>query len=243
MARISELINQMIQRMLESSEWTSANPTHTNTFIQANAVDNPDFEIEIKELMKEQKETVGPSRDNDTQKQDKQLLSNTTQLKRLEKSNMADINRLTASQFSNIKEIATNPTTFLMRTFLGKFARGAGVIALALIIFEAVKWVISELLKPGRLLDIRFKRDITNEIIAFRRREDQQRLKQGFSSIIITSSPRLRGGQGQVTNTLNMVAGREKFPDNIGYNPQMVQASGIDLSKGQGRRGFGGPGS
>ena len=44
--------------MLESSEWTSANPTHTNTFIQANAVDNPDFEIEIKELMKEQKETV-----------------------------------------------------------------------------------------------------------------------------------------------------------------------------------------
>ena len=50
MGKISELINQMIQRMLESSEWTSANPTHVNTFIQANSIDNPDFEREIKNL-------------------------------------------------------------------------------------------------------------------------------------------------------------------------------------------------
>jgi hypothetical protein len=236
LARISELINQMMMRLLESSEWTSANPTHINTFIQANAADNPDFENEIKQLVKEQKQTVGPSTDVDTKKQDTQLLQNTKQLKLLEKTNMAEINRLTSSQFGNIREIATNPTGFITKAFLRKFAKGAGVIALALIIFEAVKWVISELLKPGRMLDIRFKRDITKEIIAFRRREDQQNLKQGFSSIIITTTPRLRGGMNQITNTLNMAAGREKFPDNIGIAPIQVQASGVDISKSNGRR-------
>ena len=37
---------------------------------------------------------------------------------------------------------------------------------------------------------------LAKEIIAFRRREEQQKLKQGFSNLIITSSSRLRGGQG-----------------------------------------------
>ena len=236
MAKISELINQMIQRMLESSEWTSANPTHINTFIQANAIDNPDFENEIKQLVKEQGDKVGPTQDIDGKKSDKQLVENTKQLKLLDKSNMGEINRLTSTQFGNIREIATNPTGFVTKAFLRKFAKGAGVIALALIIFEAVKWVISELLKPGRMLDIRFKRDINNEIIAFRRREEQQKIKQGLSNIIITTMPRLRGGQGQVTNTLNMAAGREKIPDNFGMAPMVYQASGMDLSKGNGRR-------
>ena len=136
----------------------------------------------------------------------------------------------------NVRQLATDPTGFIMQTFMKKFAKGVGVVALALIIMEAVKWIISELLKPGRMLDIRFKRDISKEIIAFRQREDQQKLKQGFSNLIITSSPGLRGGQGQVTNTLNMAGGRVKFPDNIGMNTMQVISSGVPISKGNGRR-------
>ena len=43
----------MIARVLESAEWTSADPTHINTLIQINAEDNPDFETEIKQLVRE----------------------------------------------------------------------------------------------------------------------------------------------------------------------------------------------
>ena len=143
---------------------------------------------------------------------------------------------------SNLKEFVANPTQFMIHSVFRKFAKGAGIIALALIIFEAVKWIISELLKPGRLLDVRFKRDINNEIIAFRRREDQQKLKQGFSNIIITTQPRLRGGQNQIFNTLDAAAGRTRFPENIGQSSIMLQASGVSLSKASGRRSFGGPG-
>ena len=44
----------MIQRILESAEFTSANPTHVNTLIQVNAVDNPDFETQIKKLVEQE---------------------------------------------------------------------------------------------------------------------------------------------------------------------------------------------
>ena len=149
--------------------------------------------------------------------------------------------RFTSSQFGNLKEFVSNPAQFMIQTVFRKFAKGAGIFALALIIFEAVKWIISELLKPGRFLDLRFKRDINQEIIAFRQREDQQRLKQGFSNIIITTTPRLRGGQGQFVNTLDLAAGRGKFPDNIGQSGILLEAAGVSLSKckGAGRRGSG----
>ena len=213
----------MIQRILESAEWTSANPTHINTLIQVNAVENPDFESEVKSIV----------RDSPTGKG----------FKKADKGNMGEINRMTSSQFGNIRELATNPAGFIIQTFLRKFTKGVGIVAFALIIFEAVKWVISELLKPGRFLDLRFKRDINKEIIAFRRREDQQKIKQGFSNIIITTQPRLRPTSGaQITNTLNMAGGRQPFPDNIGAAPNMVIASGVSLSKGNGRRSGFGPG-
>lgn len=232
----------MIQKILESAEWTSANPTHTNTLIQVNAVDNPDFEQDIKTLIKENKE-VGKSDSTDAIKETKQLDEATKQLKILDKGNVGDIQRFTSTQIGNVKSFATDPTGFIVQTFVKKFARGIGVIAFAVIIFEAVKWIIGELLKPGRLLDVRFKRDITKEIIAFRRREDQQKIRQGFSSIIITTQPRLRGGQGQVTNTLDLAGGRGKFPDSVGQSPIMLQASGVSKSKSNGRRSGRGPGN
>ena len=223
MGEISNKINEMINRILESAEWTSANPTHINTLIQVNAIENPDFETDIKSLV----------RDSPQGKE----------FTKMKKGHVGELNRMTSQQFGNIRELATNPAGFIIQTFIRKFAKGVGVIAFALIIFEAVKWIISELLKPGRFLDLRFKRDINKEIISFRKREDQQKIKQGFSNIIISSMPRLRPINGnQITNTLNMAAGRQSFPEFIGANPILLISAGVSLSKGNGRRSFGGPG-
>jgi len=225
MARISEFINGMFQRILESAEWTSAggDSPKINTLIQINQTENPDFESEIKKMVK----------DSPTGKK----------VTKFDKGNIGEVNRLTSQQFGNIRQLATDPAGFIVQTFIRKFAKGVGVIAFALIIFEAVKWVIGELLKPGRFLDLRFKRDINQEIIAFRRREDQQKLKQGFSNIIITTQGGLRGGQNQITNTLDLVrAGRDSFPTSIGQSNILLLASGMSLSKANGRRGGGGPG-
>ena len=228
----------MIETVLNGAEFTSANPDHINELIAINTTENPDFEVEIKKLIKENSGTKsgGVGDAGDQVKKDKKALTEVTgKVKLFEKGNMGEINNFTSSQMGNVRQIATDPTGFLIQTFMKKFAKGIGVIALAVIIMEAVKWIISELLKPGRMLDVRFKRDISKEIIAFRRREEQQKLKQGFSNLIITSSSRLRGGQGQVTNTLDMVR-NNNFPENIGMAPIQIVASGVSLSKGNGRR-------
>lgn len=205
---------------------------------EVNIIESPDFEKDIRDLVKEASinKTGGFGDAEDQVKKDKQSLKDVTKKVTLfEKGNMGEINAFTSAQMGNIKQVATDPTGFIIQTFMKKFAKGIGVIALAMIIMEAVKWIISELLKPGRMLDVRFKRDISKEIIAFRRREEQQKLKQGFSNLIITSSSRLRGGQGQVTNTLDMVR-NNNFPENIGMAPIQIVASGVSLSKGNGRR-------
>ena len=230
----------MIDTVLNGAEFTSANPDHINTLIAINTSENPDFEVEIKKLIKENSGTKsgGVGDAGDQVKKDKKALTEVTgKVKLFEKGNMGEINNFTSSQMGNVRQIATDPTGFLIQTFMKKFAKGIGVIALAVIIMEAVKWIISELLKPGRMLDVRFKRDISKEIIAFRRREEQQKLKQGFSNLIITSSPRLRGGQGQVVNTYDMVR-NNNFPENIGMAQIQIVASGAPISKGNGRRSF-----
>ena len=94
----------------------------------------------------------------------------------------------------------------MMGTVFKKMAKGAGVVGLALILMEVVKFIINELLKPGRLLDRRFKRDIEREIFAFRSREEKQKLRQGFSNIIVTSIGGLRGGAGQLVSSRGLVA-------------------------------------
>ena len=243
MAKFSELINQMIKTILQSSTWTSAGQTRVDNFLnEFRGEESVDLESVIKEIVKDQ---GGATKSDDVEftKQKKQIAKSTKQLKAIDKGNLGDMQRFTSSQFGNIKQMATDPAGFIIQTFIKRFAKGVGIIAFALIIFESVKWVISELLKPGRWLDLRFKRDIGKEILAFRKREDQQKLKQGFSNIIITTQPRLRATSGaQITNTLNMVGGRQPFPENIGQSNIMIEASGVSFSKSHGKRSFIGTG-
>ena len=224
---LADEINRMILKIVESLEITSAGGAspNINTVIQANEQEQPDLEALIQK-----------GADDDTTKESKRIDLTLKKVERWDKGNIGDINRFTSQQIGNLKDFVTNPTGFVFRTFLRKFSKGVGAIALAIIIFEAIKIVISELFKPGRVFDIRFKRDIRGEIIAFRKREDQQKLKQGFSNIIITTQPRLRGGQNQVLNTFDLVRLRN-FPDNIGASQYIQEAAGMPLSKAQGRRG------
>ncbi len=224
---LADEINRMILKIVESLEITSANPTHTNTVIQANEMEKPDLEALISDggdaAVKEKKSFVTLEK----------------KVTKWDKGNIGDVNRFTTQQMGNLRDFVSNPFGFMIKSVFRKFAKGLGVVTFALIIFEAVKWIISELLKPGRLLDIRFKRDIRTEIIAFRRREDQQKLKQGYSNIIITTSPRLRGGQGQVTNTLDLVR-NGNFPQGIGQSQIMPIVAGLPISKHKGRGRFSG---
>jgi len=227
---LTDAVKRMIESALESMEVTSANPAHINKLIQVNSMELPDPDSEI---------VGGETTDIKDKKRTNEAVK---KLEAFDKGKIGEINRFTSSQMGNLRSFVTDPTGFMIKAVFKKFAKGVGVLAFALIIFEAVKFIISELLKPGRLLDIRFKRDINKELIAFRRREDQQKLKQGFSNIIITTQSRLRGGQNQVFNTFDAAAGRVSFPENIGQSTILLQASGVSQSKSTGRRSFGGPG-
>jgi len=219
-----------VKRMIESIRITSAGGNNPVENMVLSIGETPDLDAAIS------------SGETDSIKNDKRTQEAVKKLESFDKGKIGEINRFTSSQMGNLRGFVSNPVQFMIQTVFKKFARGVGVAAFALIIFEAVKFIISELLKPGRFLDLRFKRDINKEIIAFRQREDQQKLKQGFSNIIITTQSRLRGGQGQIFNTLDAVAGRTKFPDNIGQSSISVLAAGVSLSKSTGKRSFGGPG-
>ena len=227
MAKLAEEILLMVKDLLMNSVWSSASPGFSNTVKEMNSISLPNLEESLEDTKNIE----------DTKSKKKQKKVEKT-IEGWEKGNVGKVQRFTTQQFSNLQDFVDGPVDFIIQNVFRKFAKGAGIIAFALIIFEAVKWIISELLKPGRLLDTRFKRDINKEIIAFRQREDQQRIKQGFSNIIITTTPRLRGGAGQITNTLNMAAGRQQFPDNIGQSPILLEASGVSMSKAKGRRTF-----
>ena len=228
----------MFQKSLESAEFTSASPGHINNLIQVNAIESPDFESEIKALIQEDKTIKTDTVPTEAEMQQTKKLDGVVEkLDVFDKGNIGEVQRFSAEAFGNVKSLANNPTSFIFQTFMRKFAKGAGVVALALLIFEAVQWIIGELMKPGRWLDRRFRRDIEHEILAFRSREEKQKLNQGINSVIVTSIGGLRGGSGQTFYTQRSVKdGVSLFPKN--FTPPVIAAQGITgKRKGRGRFG------
>ena len=148
MGKFSDLINSMIKTSLQSSYIVS--PRFDDYRIEdVNVIESPDFEKEISELIKENSGVKsGVFGDADTQiKEDRKSLKDVKEKVTLfDKGNVGEINAFTSAQMGNVRQLATDPTGFIMQTFMKRFAKGVGVIALALIIMEAVKWIISELL-------------------------------------------------------------------------------------------------
>ena len=213
---LADEVNRMIRTTLENSEFTSASDNMAgsvkNRLIQINQQDNPDLEAELEKTISGEDDdgTTSPS----DIKMGRQVKLSKDKIKTFETGQVGEIQKMLPNQFGNIKEFAVNPSTFIIGTVFKKLAKGAGVIILVTLITEAVKLIIEELLKPGRLLDIRFKRDIGKEILAFRRREDKQKQAQGYARIIVTTMPRLRGGQDQVYDSFREIAaGRPVFPE------------------------------
>ena len=197
---VSEEVQKMIQSALESMEVTSANPTHINKLIQVNNIDVSNIDQTIKEEIErvikdiKQDKSVGVSKNvvtEDSIKDKKKLTDVSKSLTRLDEGNVGELTKMTTVQFNNVKSFAANPTGFVGNVLFRKFAKGAGVLLLVTLIFEAVKTIIDELLKPGRLLDIRFIRIVDKEILRFRQREEKREIQQGLSRDIVTSGPRL----------------------------------------------------
>jgi len=212
LGNLSEKINKMISTVLESAEWTSANPTHINTLIQINAIDNPDLEEEFGETIKDSE--MGQK------------------IESIDKGNLGDIKSMSTEQFGNIRNLATNPFGFLTRTILKKLKTGAGILFIVAIAVEVAKFLLLELFKPGRIFDIRFREEISKQIIQFLERKEQQELKQGFKSIITTTIGGLRGD-----SLRNQIGGNFFTPDRIParfIDPSRISprnANAIDVRK------------
>lgn len=137
-------------------------------------------------------------------------------LKVFDTTSIKQINNMSSTQLSNLQGMTKDPFKFMLVNVFKKFARGAGVLALATIIFTAVQIIISELMKPGRLLDRIFKRVARDEILLFNSREEQAELRQGFRTVIVTTMPFLSGSEvrGQVSGNL--------------YNPTAIPQNRLD---------------
>lgn len=202
---LSDTINRMIDKALRSAKITSASPGHTNFVEDILDIENPDIEGELKKIV-EKTQTSASRKQKDVN--DKVEL--------FEEGNVGKIQQLSSQQFSNVQQFARNPFQFFFANIFKRFAKGAGVLLLAGIILEAVKFIIGELFKSGRLLDRTFKRKIRNEILLFNSEREQAELRQGFRSVIITTIPFLRGDQvrGQISGNL--------------YNPTAIPMNRLD---------------
>ncbi len=154
---------------------------------------------------------------------------------KIQKSPVQNLTKLTADQISNVTLFAKNPGGFIFGTVLKKFAKGAGILALALIIQEAVKMILDGLLKPGGIWDRRFRRLIQSEILAFQSREFKHMLRQGFRSVIVTSSPGLRITPGGPTGTVSYshdFVGTPQMEATIPFNLNAVMFNASEDTKG-----------
>ncbi len=88
---------------------------------EVNIIESPDFEKDIRDLVKEASisKTGGFGDAEDQVKKDKQSLKDVTKKVTLfEKGNMGEINAFTSAQMGNIKQVATDPTGFIIQTFM-----------------------------------------------------------------------------------------------------------------------------
>jgi hypothetical protein len=206
----------MIDKFVASSEWTSANPTHINTFIQANAIDSPDFEAEINRLIKEGggKGSKGDkTRGEEKAKVDsKKLDTIKVQQDQLLSGNIGKLQKFTTQQFGTIRSISTNPIGFIFGKIGTKLVRGGVILGLVLLVEQIMQFALAEMMKPGRILDRRLKILIEEQQLTFTRRSELANLRQGFRTVFVTASPFIRGQKGTIGTNL-------MFQHNTGSKP------------------------
>ena len=173
-------------------------------------------------------ETKGGDEDKDQEpkeaKKEKEIKDTKDSVERFESGNVGDIQKFSSQEFGNVKQMATNPVQFIFGTVvkkLGKFAKFGAFAFFALLIDQAIKFTLNELMQPGRILDRRFKLLADKQILLFTDRKEQQELRQGFKSLIVSTIPGLRGLgiAGQISG--NLYTGLDKIPLS-GIDPRLI---------------------
>tara|TARA_B110000285_G_scaffold20516_1_gene19859 strand:+ start:275 stop:925 length:651 start_codon:yes stop_codon:yes gene_type:complete len=207
----------MIRGMLESSEWTSANPDHINTFIQANAVENPDFEKEIKNILNNSAD------------------SNPKSVQEL-KPQQLDISKLSEKEIGGmLGKVGINPQDIVKAGLQGGGGGLAGLgmagvgrlgtlastvfppALIAIMVVQLLPAIIKGLQRPGGFLDKRIKIDARNESFAELDRQTRQNTRIGDRQVIIQQFEGFRNFEGFAsTNTSKMVRENADRVLNIG---------------------------
>lgn len=239
---LADEINRMIATTLENSEFTSASDnmagTVKNKLIQINQQDNPDLEAELEKTIQGEDEDGAESPlEIKTGKQNK-LTSD--KVKRFDAGQVGDISRMPTEQFKNITDLASDPIGFVIGKFTKKLGKGVvkggiiGLLAIALV--PIIQGIIEEFQKPGRLFDIRFKRNLKRELLLFRKREEKEKLRRGASRVIVTTIPRLRGGANQTFDSFRSLGANIPVFQGDSFDLRPTQGSPGSISKQQGIR-------
>lgn len=226
---LSDLFNRKIEVALLGAKISSASPGHVNTVFLLEEMDHSDIDDEVRRIVEEEiafaeieaikapDTLTGGDSGNVSPALKQEITSLSESLENLKESPFGTLSSLTSTQVGNLQSFSRNPFQFFFTTILKKFGKGAGVLALAGIIFAAVQLIISELMKPGRALDRRFRRVARDEIFLFNSREEVAELRQGFRTVTVTTMPYLMGAEqarGQVSGNL--------------YNPTAIPMNRID---------------
>ncbi len=230
--KLADVFNDMIKRAMKNALIVSPR-FQDYRVVDIIETDSPDIEGIIGESV------VGNAQSPEKKKEQKEVVD---KVKKWEGGNIGEIEKMTKQQFGNVQELARDPFQFIFGKVFKKFSKGAGVLFLATLIGAAVQYILFELMKPGRPFDRRFKREVRNEILLFNNAREQQELRQGFKSVIVTSIGYLRAHQIQGnynTNLFNPTAQPADRIDPRRDEPENLRARGRKSYAG-GRRSAGG---
>ncbi len=192
---LSDEINRMIQTALESLEITSANPTHINTVIQVNQLENPDLETILSNALGAQ---TGQSSESITKSLAK--LSKEDAVGILGKAGIAPQN------IPNLLKLSTSGVG-LGGAGIGTFARVFPPAAVAFMVAQMIPAIIQELSRPGGIFDKRVKIDARNEAFATLDRQTRQNTRIGDRQVIIQQFEGFRNFEGYAsTSTGELIA-------------------------------------
>jgi len=170
---------------------TSANPQHTNEVFAGSAEINPaDFDRIIEAEI------------NKAIAQSAEFKPVAEKVNQYSTGNVEAINNLSSKHFGNLQSIARGPFAFVQMVLTKQLVKAAAGVGLALIIMQLINFAIDESMKPGRILDRRFKRLAANEVLLFWTHQEQEKLKRGFTEVRVTTQSGLRGGASQVNGNL-----------------------------------------
>ncbi len=74
-------------------------------------------------------------------------------------------------------------------------------IGIALVAKGVIQGILTELLRPGGFLDRRLKIFVGKQLLVLTKRDEAAQLSRGFRTLIVTSTPGLRGPTSQLFNT------------------------------------------